>query len=73
MMIGTGAGGALLARGRALDALSGVARLGSEKNPTGHVPIDFTDGSFLAIYKLDDVGNVNLHTLYPNPKSQEAK
>lgn len=46
----------------------GVTRLGSKKNPTGHIPTDFTDGTIKAIYKLDENGNVSLHTLYPNPK-----
>ncbi|PCM44850.1 hypothetical protein CPA50_02110 [Marinobacter sp. ANT_B65] len=46
----------------------GVTRLGSKKNPTGHVDTDFTGGSVKAIYRLDQNGSVNLHTLYPNPK-----
>ena len=50
------------------NSVRGVARLGSKNNPTGHVPIDFTDGTFKAIYRLDQSGNVKLHTLYPNPK-----
>ncbi|MDP5148838.1 hypothetical protein [Rheinheimera baltica] len=47
----------------------GVTRLGSKKNPTGHTQIDFTDGTVKAIYRLDQHGNVKLHTLYPNPKT----
>lgn len=46
----------------------GVTRLGSKNNPTGHIPTDFTDGTIKAIYRLDQNGNVKLHTLYPNPK-----
>ncbi len=46
----------------------GVTRLGSKKSPTGHIPTDFTDGTLKAIYRLDQDGNVRLHTLYPNPK-----
>ena len=50
------------------DHVRGVTRLGSKNNPTGHIPTDFTDGTIKAIYKLDQNGNVKLHTLYPNPK-----
>jgi hypothetical protein len=50
------------------DHVRGVTRLGSKNNPTGHIPTDFTDGTIKAIYKLDQHGNVKLHTLYPNPK-----
>jgi hypothetical protein len=46
----------------------GVTRLGSKNNPTGQIPTDFTDGTIKAIYRLDQNGNVKLHTLYPNPK-----
>lgn len=46
----------------------GVTRLGSKNNPTGYVQTNFTDGTIKAIYRLDQYGNVNLHTLYPNPK-----
>lgn len=50
------------------DYVRGVTRVGSKNNPTGYVPTDFTDGSLKAIYRLDQNGNVKLHTLYPNPK-----
>lgn len=46
----------------------GVTRLGSKNNPAGHISTDFTDGTLKAIYRLDQSGNVKLHTLYPNPK-----
>ncbi len=50
------------------NSVRGVTRLGSKKNPTGYVSIDFTDGSIKAIYRRDHNGNIKLHTLYPNPK-----
>jgi hypothetical protein len=50
------------------DNVRGVTRLGSKNNPTGHVNTDFTNGTIKAIYRLDQDGNINLHTLYPNPK-----
>ena len=50
------------------DYVRGVTRLGSKNNPTGHIPTNFTDGTIKAIYRLDQNGNVKLHTLYPNPK-----
>lgn len=46
----------------------GITRLGSKKNPTGHTQTDFTDGTVKAIYRVDQNGNIKLHTLYPNPK-----
>ena len=51
-----------------LSQVRGRTRLGSKKNPTGHIQTDFTDGTIKAIYRLDQHGNVKLHTLYPNPK-----
>ncbi|MEX1066071.1 MAG: hypothetical protein WED00_08870, partial [Aquisalimonadaceae bacterium] len=49
------------------DYVRGVTRLGSKNNPTGHIPINFTDGTIKAIYRLDQSGSASLHTLYPNP------
>jgi len=39
------------------------------RNPTGYVDTDFTGGSVKAVYRLDQNGSANLHTLSPNPKS----
>lgn len=50
------------------DYVRGITRQGSKNHPTGHIATDFTDGTIKAIYKLDQTGNVKLHTLYPNPK-----
>ncbi len=55
-----------------LEAVRGVARVGSPKNPTGHIPIDFTDGTIKAIFKLDNDGNASLVTLYPEPNLKKS-
>ncbi len=50
------------------DKVAGVTRQGSVKNPAGSGPTDFTDGTIRAVFKKDDKGNWNVHTMFPEPK-----
>ncbi|WP_227387987.1 hypothetical protein [Pseudoalteromonas piscicida] len=49
------------------NAVRGITRLGSKKNPTGYEVTDFSNGNAKAIYLIED-GNIKLHTLYPELK-----
>ena len=47
------------------DAVEGVRRLGSVKNPTGLQAVDFDGGAVTAAYELLPTGEPSLVTLFP--------
>lgn len=47
------------------NAVEGVRRLGSNKNPKGAESVDFDGGSVTAVYALQPMGNPFLITLFP--------
>jgi len=47
------------------NAVEGVSRIGSFKNPQGVAPIDFTGGQVKAVYELTPGGEPSLVTLFP--------
>ncbi|RJF98074.1 PAAR domain-containing protein [Noviherbaspirillum saxi] len=51
-----------------LSSVYGKTRLGSINNPTGTAYIDFTNGTYISIFKKNANGNWNLHTMYPEPQ-----
>ncbi|MEW8026978.1 MAG: hypothetical protein AB2806_04480 [Candidatus Thiodiazotropha sp.] len=51
-----------------LEQIEGVTRLGSKKNPTGWQPTDLTDSVIRARYRIDVNGQINLTTMFPEPR-----
>ncbi len=52
------------------DQVTGVTREGTRNNPTGSAPTDFTDGTMIGRYRIDEeTGDVQLNTMFPNPKN----
>jgi hypothetical protein len=47
------------------NAVEGVRRLGSVKNPTGTQAVDFSDGAVTAVFELMPTGEPSLVTLFP--------